>query len=105
MNKPIILSIKDNFSNIEFEPFEIKHGEHLCTDIDFLGWVGSKAFGIQIRLSEKKRDSIYNWYKQSFNEFTMKYGGNVFVLYKINDTIKNEDVIEEIRREIVKLSS
>lgn len=82
-------------------------------DIDYLGKVGNKAFGIQIKpitgnanfgnykLSERMRDS--------FNSFEEGYGGKVFIVFssRSNDKkeIVNKEVIDEIRAEIKRLKA
>jgi hypothetical protein len=42
--------------------------------------------------------------KASFDEFTKKFGGKVFVVFSIDDKIKNEEVIKEIAQEIKQLT-
>lgn len=103
--------IEDNlakhFPEIRFEESdpELDH----AGDIDYLGWVTEKAFGIQIKPITAKANfgnySATERMKASFDAFSKKYGGNVFIVFSVDDKIKNEEVIEEIRREIVKLSS
>ena len=43
--------------------------------------------------------------KASFNDFTEKYGGKVFVVYSQKGEIANTDVIDNIRQEIERLQS
>ena len=73
-------------------------------DIDYLGWVGKKAFGIQIKPVTAKANfgnySATERMKASFEEFTKKYGGKVFIVFSIDDKITNEDVIDQITTEI-----
>jgi len=77
-------------------------------DIDYLGGVGKKAFGIQIKPVTIKSNfgnySASDRMKASFINFTNQYGGHVFVIYSINDKIKNMEVIAEIAVEIELLS-
>ena len=77
-------------------------------DIDYLGWVGQKAFGIQIKPITSKANfgnySASERMKASFIEFSKKYGGNVFVIYSEKEKIKNEEVIGQIAAEIKLLS-
>jgi hypothetical protein len=102
--------IEDNLSKIfpevNFEESDPKL-DH-AGDIDFLGWVGDKAFGIQIKPITAKANfgnySATERMKASFEEFTMKFGGNVFIIFSVNDEIKNTEVIEQIREEIKRLS-
>lgn len=102
--------IEDNlakeFPNVKFvesDP-ELDH----AGDIDYLGWVGKKAFGIQIKPVTAKANfgnySATERMKASFNDFTKKLGGQVFIVFSIGDKIKNEEVIGQIANEIKRLS-
>lgn len=102
--------IEDNlakeFPNVRFEESdpELDH----AGDIDYLGWVGNKAFGIQIKpVTIKSNFGNYNAterMKASFINFTKKYGGQVYIVYSIDDKIKNAEVIAQIAVEIELLS-
>lgn len=102
--------IEDNlvkkFPNIKFEESdpELDH----AGDIDYLGWVGQKAFGIQIKPVTAKANfgnySATERMKASFFDFTNKFGGQVFVVFSIDDKIKNEEVVDQIAIEIKRLS-
>jgi len=102
--------IEDNlaklFPNIKFE--ESDPGLDHAGDIDYLGWVGDKAFGIQIKPVTAKANfgnySATERMKASFIDFTTKFGGQVFVVFSIDDKIKNEEVIDQIAKEISRLS-
>lgn len=85
--------IEDNLAKIfpevrfeESEP-ELDH----AGDIDYLGWVGEKAFGIQIKPVTAQANfgnySVTERMKLSFEDFTQKFGGKVFVIFSVNDTI------------------
>ncbi len=94
------------FSEVKFEESdsELDH----AGDIDYLGWVGKKAFGIQIK-PVTARASFGNYspserMKASFEEFTRKYGGKVFIVFSVDDKIVNEEVIKLITDEIKRLS-
>ena len=101
--------IEDNlakeFPNVKFEESdpELDH----AGDIDYLGWVGDKAFGIQIKPVTAKANfgnySATERMKASFTDFTKKFGGKVFVVFSVDDKIKNEDVVEQIGEEIKRL--
>lgn len=102
--------IEDNlaktFPNVTFEESdpELDH----AGDIDYLGWVGDKkAFGIQIKPVTAKANfgnySATERMKASFDDFTKKFGGRVFVVFSIDDKIKNEEVVEQIAQEINRL--
>jgi hypothetical protein len=41
--------------------------------------------------------------KESFNDFTSKYGGKVFVIFSLKEGIQNMDVLEKIKAEIARL--
>ncbi|MBS1775207.1 MAG: MjaI family restriction endonuclease [Bacteroidetes bacterium] len=102
--------IEDNlakeFPNVKFEESdpELDH----AGDIDYLGWIGDKAFGIQIKPVTAKANfgnySATERMKASFDDFTKKFGGQVFVVFSIDDKIKNEEVIDEIAKEIKRLT-
>lgn len=102
--------IEDNlakaFPNVKFEESdpELDH----AGDIDYLGWVNDKAFGIQIKPVTSKANfgnySATERMKASFDDFTKKFGGQVFIVFSIDDKIKNEEVIEQIAQEIKRLT-
>jgi len=77
-------------------------------DIDYLGWFGDKAFGIQIKPITAKANfgnySATERMKASFIEFTKKYGGKVFIVFSVDDKIQNDEVIEQIANEITRLT-
>lgn len=95
------------FSEVKFvesEP-ELDH----AGDIDYLGWIGDKAFGIQIKPVTAKA-SFGNYspterMKASFREFEKKYGGKVFIIFSVDDEIKNKEILKEIQDEIERLSN
>lgn len=76
-------------------------------DIDYLGYAGEKAFGIQIKPVTAKANfgnySPSERMKASFREFEKKYGGKVFIVFSVDDEIKNKEVIKDIRQEIKRL--
>ncbi|MDX2130263.1 MAG: MjaI family restriction endonuclease [Chloroherpetonaceae bacterium] len=102
--------IEDNlakeFPNIKFEQSdpELDH----AGDIDYLAWVGRKAIGIQIKPVTVKANfgnySATERMKASFEDFTKKYGGKVFIVFSVDDKIANNEVIDQIAREIDRLS-
>lgn len=101
--------INDNlakvFSEVRFEESD-SDLDH-AGDIDYLGWIGIHAFGIQIKPVTAKANfgnySATERMKNSFEDFTEKYGGKVFIVYSVDDQIKNEDVIQQITEEIKRL--
>jgi len=102
--------INDNlakkFPSVRFEESdsELDH----AGDIDYIGWVGDKAFGIQIKpitaQSSFGNYSVSERMKASFEEFTEQFGGKVFIVFCEKEKIKNEEVIEQIAEEIKRLS-
>lgn len=76
-------------------------------DIDYLGHVGDKAFGIQIKPITAQANfgnySASERMKISFRDFEEKYGGKVFIIFSVDDEIKNNDVLKEIEAEIKRL--
>ena len=101
--------IEDNlakvFPNIRFE--ESDPGLDHAGDIDYLGWIGDKAFGIQIKPVTAKANfgnySATERMQASFKDFATKFGGQVFVVFSVDDKIKNEEVIDQIAYEIRRL--
>jgi len=87
---------------VESEP-ELDH----AGDIDYLGYVGDKAFGIQIKPVTAKANfgnySPSERMKESFREFERKYGGKVFVIFSVDDEIMNMEILEEIEKEVARL--
>jgi hypothetical protein len=96
------------FPNILFEesPPELDH----AGDVDYLGFVddtGGKAFGIQIK-PVTARTSFGNYspserMRNSFADFEAEFGGKVFIVFSLNKTISNPDIIPQIAAEITRL--
>jgi hypothetical protein len=107
--------INDNlakrFSNVKFEESD-SDLDH-AGDIDYLGYVGNYAFGIQIKpVTANSNFGNYNISDRmqgNFEDFEEKYGGKVFIVFsmkgKNKKVIKNEKVIDEIESEIKRLQS
>ncbi|SLM28592.1 conserved hypothetical protein [Desulfamplus magnetovallimortis] len=97
------------FPEIEFEESDpiLDH----AGDIDYLGKVGDKAFGIQIKPITANANfenyKITERMSASFQNFEEKYGGKVFVIFSMRTgdkkVIKNKEVIDEIKAEIERL--
>ncbi|MFH1503772.1 MAG: MjaI family restriction endonuclease [Candidatus Omnitrophota bacterium] len=97
------------FPDIEFEESdsELDH----AGDIDYLGKVGDKAFGIQIKPITANANfgnyKITERMSSSFQDFEKKYGGKVFVIFSTRagnkKIIANKEIIEEIKDEIKRL--
>ncbi len=94
------------FPNIKFEESdpELDH----AGDIDYIARIGNKAFGIQIKPITSASNfggySLSERMKASFESFKNEYGGNVFIVYSLDGEIANENVIEDIRTEIKRIS-
>lgn len=76
-------------------------------DVDYLGYVGEKAFGIQVKPITAKanfgRYSLSERMRNNFRAFEEKYGGKVFIVFSVKGEVENGEVVEEIREEIKKL--
>ncbi len=77
-------------------------------DIDYIGRVGKRAFGIQIK-PITAQFSFANYspserMKSNFQDFEERYGGKVFVVFGLDGEIGNPEVIDQIRKEIERLS-
>lgn len=90
------------FPKIEFteSDSELDH----AGDIDYLGWVGNKAFGIQIKPVTSKANfgnySASERMKSSFSDFKKKYKGKVFIIYSLDGEIGNKEIYKDIQNEI-----
>lgn len=95
------------FTEVNFEesPPELDH----AGDIDYLGWVGEKAFGIQIKPVTAKSNfgnySVSERMKASFEDFEAQYNGKVFIVYSLDGEIANKVILQEIENEIKRLSN
>ncbi|MDR0795621.1 MAG: MjaI family restriction endonuclease [Tannerella sp.] len=73
-------------------------------DIDYIGKLGNKAFGIQIKPVTAKVNfgnySATERMKASFADFEEKFGGKVFVVFSLDGEIANKEIIQEIQKEI-----
>lgn len=91
------------FPNVEFEEAS-PYPDHCC-DIDYLGHVANKAFGIQLNSITAKSYSPSERMKQSFESFTDDFGGKVFIVFSNDGEIGNKEIVEEIDKEIKRLGS
>ena len=95
------------FPEVRFEesPSELDH----AGDIDYLGYVGQKAFGIQIKpITANANFGNYSpteRMKRSFTAFEQDFGGKVFVVYSVREDVANKDVIKQIALEVTRLNS
>ncbi len=94
------------FPDVKFEesPSELDH----AGDIDYLGRVGGRAFGIQIKPVTTKSNfgnySASERMRTSFQDFTATFGGKVFIVFSLDGEIANPDVLNEIEQEIENLN-
>jgi len=76
-------------------------------DIDFIGRVGNKAFGLQVKPITAHASlgnfSVTARMEQSFRDFERQFGGKVFIVFSVEDKIKNKEVVAEIKQEIERL--
>lgn len=76
-------------------------------DIDYLGFAGKYAIGIQIKPITAKANfgnySISERMKANFIDFEQKYKGKVFIIFSLDGEIGNKEVIKEIEMEITRL--
>jgi len=97
--------LSKKFPSIKFEESspQLDH----AGDIDYLGWVGDKAFGIQIKPVTARANfggySLTERMKASFEEFTQTYGGKVFIVFSLDGEIGNPEVLDQINNEIERL--
>lgn len=93
------------FIRFEESPPELDH----AGDIDYLGYVGDKAFGIQIKPVTAKSNfgnySISDRMKAGFQDFASQYGGKVFIIFSLDGEIDNTDIFKEIDVEIERLKN
>lgn len=95
------------FPNVQFEeaPPELDH----AGDVDYLGYVGEKAFGIQIKPTTAKANfgnySVSERMRASFAAFQEDFSGKVFNVFSLDGEIGNPEIVEEIAAEIARLQT
>lgn len=94
------------FPHIRFEesPTELDH----AGDIDYMGYVGTLALGIQVK-PVTARSNFGNYspserMKTNFRDFEAAFGGKVFIIFSLDGEIANQEVIPEIQLEINRLT-
>lgn len=98
-------NLAKHFKDVIFEESdpELDH----AGDIDYIGKVGSKAFGLQIKPVTANANlgnyDVTARMEQSFRDFEEKFGGKAFIVYSIKDKIANTDIYEKIDAEIKRL--
>lgn len=94
------------YPSVKFEesPAELDH----AGDIDYLGYIGEKAFGIQIKPVTAKSNfgnySVSERMKTGFQDFEEDYGGKVFIVFSLDGEIANKEVLKEIDAEVERLT-
>ncbi|MFH0911379.1 MAG: MjaI family restriction endonuclease [Planctomycetota bacterium] len=81
-------------------------------NVDFYIQMGGKYIGLQIKpITYNQTPELYRWkewMEKSHQQFRARFGGEVFIIFSIksgdNKTIMNQDIVDEIRREIERLS-
>lgn len=95
------------FTSVKFEESDPRL-DH-AGDIDYIGKIGEKAFGIQIKPVTVNANlgnyDITARMQQSFRAFEEQYGGKVFIILSIDGEIANKEIIEEISQEIERLKT
>jgi len=99
------------FPDVQFEESD-SDLDH-AGDIDYLGYVGKYAFGIQIKPITAAANfgnyKISDRMQGNFDDFEAKYGGKGFIIFSAKEenkkVIKNKNVIGEIETEIRRLQS
>lgn len=100
-------NLAKRFTDVVFEESnpELDH----AGDIDYVAKIGKYQFGIQIKPVTASANfggySLSERMKASFDDFTEKYGGKVFIVYSQKEVIANKEVIGEIEKEIERLKS
>ena len=100
-------NLAKRFKDVIFEESdpELDH----AGDIDYVANVGKYQFGIQIKPVTASANfggySLSERMKASFEDFTEKYGGKVFIVYSQKEVIANKEVVDEIEKEMARLKS
>ncbi len=95
------------FPSLAFEESD-PHTDH-AGDIDYLVHVGSHALGLQVKPVTANANfggfSLSECMKASFDAFTQRYGGKVFVIYSQRGEIANTEVIAQMKAEVERLEA
>jgi hypothetical protein len=97
--------LAQRFPTVLFEESEAEM-DH-AGDIDFLGYVGELAFGLQIKPVTSKANfgnySPSERMRASFGEFSERFKGQVFIVYSLDGEVANPDVVDKIDLEVTRL--
>ncbi len=100
-------NLAKHFKEVTFEEStpELDH----AGDIDYIGKVKTKAFGLQIKPVTANANlgnyDVSARMEQSFRDFEEKFGGKVFIVFSVNDKVANTDVYDKIGQEIERLKA
>ena len=100
-------NLSKKFPEVSFEESnpELDH----AGDVDFIGKVGNKAFGIQIKPITAHANlgnyDVSARMAQNFKLFEQQFGGKVFIIFSTDDKVRNEDVYDKLLTEINRLQS
>lgn len=98
-------NLAKHFKDVDFEESDpvLDH----AGDIDYIGKIGNKAFGLQIKPVTANANlgnyDVSARMERSFRDFEEKFGGKVFIVYSIKDKIANNDIYKKIETEIKRL--
>jgi hypothetical protein len=89
----------------EESPSELDH----AGDVDYMGYVGKFAFGVQIK-PVTARSNFGNYspterMKANFAAFQAQFGGKVFTVFSLDGEIANPEILPQIDSEIQRLQS
>ena len=103
--KSVRTQLEEKFEDVKFEETEPEL-DH-AGDIDYIGRVGDKAFGIQIKPVTANANlasySITARMEESFRNFEEEFGGKVFIIFSVDKDIDNMEILEDIQKEINRL--
>ncbi len=98
-------NLAKHFKDVVFEESDPKL-DH-AGDIDYIGKINDKAFGLQIKPVTANANlgnyDVSARMEQSFRDFESMFGGKVFIVFSVDDKISNEDVYKKIEQEIERL--
>lgn len=103
--------LQELFPDVEF--VECIPEFEFCVDVDYTATIGDHLLGIQVKPFTADANSggysISARMQRSFDEFTARYGGKVFIVKSKHEgsskMIANKEVIKEIAAEIDRLKA
>jgi len=100
-------NLQKKFPEVIFEESdpELDH----AWDIDYIGKIWKRAFGLQIKPVTWKSNfwnyNISDRMKNNFISFEKQYWWKVFVVFSIKEEIQNSDIYEQIEKEVKRLKN